>query len=142
MLVKSFDTTANRTIIFVGGEVDVSAAPQLYAEASRAAVGGRREVVVDLYNVTRLDVAAAGALRRAERLARRNGRSFQVECARGQPAWALSVAADAAVRGRSATARDGQRDDRADDQQDGDRDGGPDRGSRSRRTHGDSLPAS
>jgi anti-anti-sigma factor len=96
MLVKSFDTVANRTIIFVGGEVDGVSAPRLYAEASRAATGGRREVVVDLYNVTRLDVAAVGALRRAERLARRNGRSFVVECARGQPARALSIA-DAAV---------------------------------------------
>jgi anti-anti-sigma regulatory factor len=92
MLMKSFDTVANRTIIFVGGEVDMAEASSLYAEASRAATTGRREVVVDLYNVTRLHTAAVGALARAERLAHRNGRSFHVECARGQPAQALSRA--------------------------------------------------
>jgi anti-anti-sigma factor len=90
MLMKSFDTVANRTIIFLGGEVDVAEAPTLLAEASRAVTGGRSEVIVDMYNVTRLDSAAVGALVEAGRLARRNGRAFAVECARGQPARVLT----------------------------------------------------
>ena len=116
MLMKSFDTVADRTIIFVGGEVDVAEAPSLYAEASRAATRGRREVVVDLYNVTRLDTAAVGALVEAEQLAHRNGRSFIVECARGQPAHALSVAANASAGTSSATARARKGHDRDDGQ--------------------------
>jgi anti-anti-sigma factor len=92
MLMKSFDTVSDRTIIFVGGKVDVAEAPTLYAEASRAVTDGRREVVVDLYNVTHLDTAAVGALVQAGQLARRHGRSFAVECARGQAAVALSRA--------------------------------------------------
>src|SRR5262245_5194542 len=91
MLMRSFDTVADRTIIFVGGEVDGQEAPTLYAEASRAARDGRREVVVDLYNVTRLDGAAVRALLNARQLARRNGRSFLVECARGEAASALGA---------------------------------------------------
>jgi anti-anti-sigma factor len=92
MLMKSFDTVSDRTIIFVGGKVDVAEAPTLYAEASRAVTDGRREVVVDLYNVTHLDTAAVGALVQAGQLARRHGRSFAVECARGPAAVALSRA--------------------------------------------------
>ena len=93
MLMKSFDTVADRTIIFVGGEIDVAEAPTLYDEASRAVTVGRREVIVDLYNVTRLDTAAVVPLLRAGQLARRNGGSFSVECARGQPARAGNRAA-------------------------------------------------
>jgi hypothetical protein len=46
-------------------------------------------VIVDLYNVTRLAPSAVGALVRADRLARRRGQPFAVECARGQAAAAL-----------------------------------------------------
>jgi len=93
MMVKAFDTVADRTIIFVGGEIDGRAAPTLLAETNRAVHDGRREVIVDLYNVTRIDSVAVSALVQAGRLARRNGRAFSVECARGQPARLLSGAA-------------------------------------------------
>jgi anti-anti-sigma regulatory factor len=89
MLMRSFDTWADRTIIFVVGDVDPAEATTLYAETERAVSTGRPEIIVDLYNATHLDPAAIGALVRADEFARRHGRAFAVECARGQPAIAL-----------------------------------------------------
>ena len=79
----SLDTyeAGDRTVVTVGGEIDVYTAPRLRDRISKVVAGGQYQLLIDLQEVDFLDSTGLGVLVGALKKTRANGGSLELICA-------------------------------------------------------------
>ncbi|MFI7606249.1 STAS domain-containing protein [Micromonospora sp. NPDC049366] len=82
-LTLSSRRTDGTVTVAVGGEVDLSNAPDLEREITAAVESDATEIIIDLDEVTFLDSAGINVLLKGRRLADDRGRTYRVAQARG-----------------------------------------------------------
>lgn len=79
----SLDTyeAGDRTVVAVGGEIDVYTAPRLRDRISEVVAGGQYQLLIDLQEVDFLDSTGLGVLVGALKKTRAHGGSLELICA-------------------------------------------------------------
>jgi anti-sigma B factor antagonist len=80
-----------RTVLSVGGEIDIATAPALTTAIDQALDTGASELWIDLSDTEFMDSAGIHALFEGERLARRLNRSFVIICPHGPVRRVLEI---------------------------------------------------
>ncbi len=80
-----------RTVLSVGGEIDIATAPILGAAVDRALTAGAAELWIDLAATRFLDSAGVNVLVQAKRRAHALNRRFVVICPRGRIRRVLEI---------------------------------------------------
>jgi anti-sigma B factor antagonist len=83
--------TGSRTVLLVGGEVDIATTPQLGAAIDAALASGTRELCVDLTQTTFMDSSGLHVLLEANRRAAEVGCELTIVCPPGPVARVLDL---------------------------------------------------